>query len=150
VHSRCMPWVLKLQEGGCTVPKHLQWCVSFVVLLLSAWHSCCLVACHQLRVRIDRLKKAHARLHRNQRLCQRDVADTRQSGKTMSDVAVGMLGCFTIEPMAQLTALSISICSYSGFPSVRIQGYSGLFRVFAFIESTHGKLYASCSAPNFV
>jgi hypothetical protein len=25
-------WVLKFQEGGCTVPKHLKLCVSFAVL----------------------------------------------------------------------------------------------------------------------
>jgi hypothetical protein len=38
------------------------------------------------------------------------------------------LGCFTIEPMAHLTALSISMCSYSGLHS---------------LSPTHGKLYAS-------
>jgi hypothetical protein len=45
-------WVLKFQEGGCTVPKHLQLCVAFAVLQCLArlrrlgWH--------QLRVRSDR------------------------------------------------------------------------------------------------
>jgi hypothetical protein len=35
-------WLLKFQEGGCTVPKHLQLCVSFVVLqcLAQTWHAC--------------------------------------------------------------------------------------------------------------
>jgi hypothetical protein len=51
-------WVLKFQEGGCTVPKHLKLCVSFAVLqclarLRLGWH--------QLRVQTDRLKKADAR-----------------------------------------------------------------------------------------
>jgi hypothetical protein len=60
-------WVLKFQEGGCTVPKHLKLCVSFAVLqclarLRLGWH--------QLRVRTDRLKKADARLPRNHRLCR--------------------------------------------------------------------------------
>jgi hypothetical protein len=59
-------WVLKFQEGGCTVPKHLKLGVLFAVLQCLARPR---LGWHQLRVRTDRLKKADARLPRNQRLC---------------------------------------------------------------------------------
>ena len=60
-------WVLKFQEDSCAVPKHLKLCVSFVVLqclarLRLGWH--------QLQIRTDRIKKARARLPRNERLCR--------------------------------------------------------------------------------
>jgi hypothetical protein len=89
-------WVLKFQEGGCTVPKHLKLCVSFAVLhclarLRLGWH--------QLRVRTDRLKKAHARLPRNQRLCQLCSIDgapflaLRVGGCCVEDVKHFLLEC---------------------------------------------------------
>jgi exonuclease III len=78
-------WVLKFQEGvDCTVPKHLKLCASFVVLqclarLRLGWH--------QLRVRSDRIKKATARLPRDQRLCR--LCSTEGAGFYAQRVGVG-------------------------------------------------------------
>jgi hypothetical protein len=65
-------WVLKFQEGCCTVPKHLKLCVSFAALQCLAQLR---LGWHQLRVRTDRLKKVDARLPRNQWLCRLCSAD---------------------------------------------------------------------------
>jgi hypothetical protein len=77
-------WVLKFQEGSCTVPKHLKLCASFAVLqclarLRLGWH--------QLRVRSDRIKKAATRLPRNQRLCR--LCSTDGAAFHMQRVGVG-------------------------------------------------------------
>ena len=89
-------WVLKFEQGGSTPPKHLKLCVSFVVLqclarLRLGWH--------QLEVRSDRIRRARARVPRNERLCRLCSTNgaafqaQRVGGACVEDVQHFLLDC---------------------------------------------------------